>query len=247
MLFPDSFNLLLSFAGKIGSRDILFLYGDPLDNISLALDHKYDSMKSAGPAKFEMNADKYTSTFLFSNPSSSLTVVSTSSNQLIIYTDLAVAGTFWNPIISSDPSNPRSNFYSFGTNETVLIGGPYLVRNASISGSTLHIIGDLLASYEVESSTILTVFAPESVHSMTWNSIPVTLDMNHDLSPFGALVGSVSVSQVDFEVPALENWKMKDSLPEIRRDFDDSDWIEAKEGALNNPYPPLYGDLWLYR
>lgn len=204
-------------------------------------------MRSAGPAKFEINANKDISTFIFSNPSSSISTVLTSSNQLIIYTDSIVAGTFWNPTISSDPTNPRSNFYSFGTNETILVGGPYLVRNASISHSTLHLIGDLVASYELESSTILTIFAPESVRSITWNSIPVTLDMNHHLSPFGALVGTVSVSKVEFEVPILENWKMKDSLPEIRRDFDDSDWIQAKEGALNNPYPPLYGDLWLYR
>lgn len=107
----------------------------------------------------------------------------------------------------------------------------------------MSLVGDL----ETGTTTKIIVFATEEVKTVEWNGIPVALEPSDELSKVGALVGRIEVGKAEILLPELENWKYMDSLPEIGEEFDDSDWIVAKEGKLNNPYPPLYGDLWLYR
>ncbi|KAK4703696.1 hypothetical protein P7C70_g2525, partial [Phenoliferia sp. Uapishka_3] len=164
-----------------------------------------------------------------------------SDTLLVLYADSDTAGTFWSPLVSS-PS-PYQNCYGFGTNETILVGGPYLVRNASIEGSRLDLVGDL----EVGVDTKLVVFAPSTVRNLSWNGEAVDLEASDALVAYGALVGKLSPPLGgNLDVPALLDWSYKDSLPELTTDFDDSSWIEVLEGNLSNPYPPYFGDKWLY-
>ena len=58
----------------------------------------------------------------------------------------------------------------------------------------------------------------------------------------------VVVSIPEFSVPTLEDrqWQGADSLPEITRDFDDSEWTMANITSSTNPYKPHFGKYVLY-
>jgi hypothetical protein len=63
---------------------------------------------------------------------------SSSMNVKIILMDRDTAGKWHAPILAND--DPFGNFFSIGSNETVLVGGPYLVREASVVDSTLAVV-----------------------------------------------------------------------------------------------------------
>lgn len=93
----------------------------------------------------------------------------------------------------------------------VLIQGPYLVRNAKLSGSKLAITGDVV------NATTLDIFAPKGVKSVTWNGRKVPIHSTE----YGSLKGSLDAPK-SIKLPALTSWKSKDSLPERFTDYDDS-------------------------
>jgi hypothetical protein len=93
----------------------------------------------------------------------------------------------------------------------VLVQGPYLVRNAKLSGSKLAITGDVV------NATTLDVFAPKGVKSVTWNGKKV----DTHLTEYGSLKGSLDAPK-SFKLPAFTSWKSKDSLPERFTDYNDS-------------------------
>lgn len=232
------------FAGKIGSRDILFLHANINDTTTTSLYQGASKSTSTGPASFAESSSpvKGGSTLSITIPIEGISALSLSPSHLVIYADSETAGTFWTPIITS-PKAPYSNFYSYGSNETVLVGGPYLVRNASIHGTTLSLTGDLLAT----ATTTLTVFAPDRIRTVKWNGVQVSLEPHDPLTAFGALVSHFHATIYEsLKLPALTDWVYANSLPEIEPTFDDSKWAVVKDGPLNNPYPPFYGDKWLY-
>lgn len=93
----------------------------------------------------------------------------------------------------------------------VLIQGPYLVRDAKLSGSKLAITGDVV------NATTLDIFAPKGVKSVTWNGKKVDTHSTE----YGSLKGSLDAPK-SIKLPALASWKSKDSLPERFADYDDS-------------------------
>lgn len=163
-----------------------------------------------------------------------------SSTQLVLFADTITAGSFFAPVVPGSSSSSLAHYWSLGSNATVLVGGPYLVRNATISGSTLALRGDLNAT------TRLTVIAPPSVRSITWNGQSVSLQVSAgtNVTSTGGFVGSLtlpsSVSSV--AVPALTGWKFADSLPEIQSNFSDVNWAVANHTTTNIPFPKYYGD-----
>ena len=167
-----------------------------------------------------------------------LVTVWESPAQLVLFADPATAATFWAPTIkSTTPSTVPGleSYWQFGTNTTVLVGGPYLVRNASISeeGSTLALRGDLNASVP------LTVVAPPAVREVTWNGERVDVRAEGAFLT-GRLTLSASVREV--RVPELTRWKFADSLPEVQSGFDDEGWTVANRTTTNIEVQPLFGD-----
>ena len=86
----------------------------------------------------------------------------------MLFADSETAATFWAPPIrSATPATVPGfeYFWQFGTNTTALVGGPHLVRIATLEdgGRVLALRGDLNASVR------LTVFAPPGVSGVTWN------------------------------------------------------------------------------
>ncbi|KAF7297228.1 Glycoside hydrolase family 35 protein [Mycena indigotica] len=226
------------FGGRIGNRDILFLYGGSTQAHEVRL-------KLTGRASREhlTNSSLVSSTqsdggstiFAFQAGITGLHTVYDSTTQLILFGDRQTAITFFSPVIPG--TGDFATYWATGSNSTVLVGGPYLVRHASISGSTLALKGDLNATVP------LTVIAPPNVRSVTWNgaSVQVTRGVSSTAGAFtGTLTPRDAIKQVT--VPALTGWKYKDSLPEIALDYDDSDWIVGDHRTTNVPRKPYYGD-----
>ncbi|KAJ7612991.1 glycoside hydrolase family 35 protein [Roridomyces roridus] len=227
------------FAGTIGTRNVLFLYGNSTEahEIRLAL--------TGTPNK----AHQTTSTLVSSTSSSSnqtivafqagltgLQTIWDSNTQLVLYADYETAATFWAPVIPAAGSSNFGHYWAIGSNETVLVGGPYLVRNATISGSTLALTGDLNVTAP------LTVIAPPAIKSVTWNGASVKVSAG--VSATGGLTGSLTPRSAvrSVKVPTLTGWRFNDSLPEIQSDFDDSEWTVANHTTTNIPFKPYYGD-----
>ncbi|PIL34786.1 hypothetical protein GSI_02573 [Ganoderma sinense ZZ0214-1] len=226
------------FAGTIGARDVLFLSGDADQAHEFAIILTGAGTRSASSCIQFTNstaAAGVTTVSIVSGDTGLLTVWE-SASQLVFFADPVTAATFWAPPVKSqtaDTVRGLESYWQFGTNTTVLVGGPYLVRNATISEGTLALRGDLNASVP------LTVVAPPSVKEVTWNGERVDVRAEGALLT-GWLAQSVSVSEV--KVPALTGWKFADSLPEIQAEFDDSSWTVANKTKTNIEVKPLFGD-----
>ncbi|KAF7789942.1 hypothetical protein EIP86_000890 [Pleurotus ostreatoroseus] len=221
--FGNSNKLLYStanvlFAGVIGEQDVIFLYND-LDQ---------GSEFAFGSLTVDIAANS------FAPGVQALFTHQNSTAPLILFADTQTAGSFWAPVIPS--TGDFGSFWQFGSNETVLVGGPYLVRNATISSS-----GELALRGDLNASTPLTLVLPSSVSSVSWNGEAV--DITAVTNVPGMFTGQLQMksSASDIKIPALTNWKFKDSLPEVQSSFDDSIWITA-DHTTTNITKPLFGD-----
>lgn len=236
------------FAGQIGKRDVLFLFGDANQEheVSIALTGRSGVRATSSSVKFSSTKRKSSSETIVNVLSGArgLITIWDSDTQLVLYSDSDTAGTFSAPVVPSTASSGDEatfrNYWQFGSNTTVLVGGPYLVRNATISGSTLNIRGDLNAS------AMLNVVAPPDVSRVTWNGQEVEpmVRASQSLTSIGGFVGSVQprVSANLIRVPTLQGWKFANSLPEIQQNFSDADWTIANHTTTNIPFKPFYGD-----
>jgi hypothetical protein len=182
--------------------------------------------------------------FTISEGTTGLVTLYDSNTQLILFADTNTAHTFWNPTLPGASDDPLSAYWLIGTNHSILIGGPYLVRNASIdsTGTTLSLRGDLNAS------TPLTVLAPRAITTITWNGAKVSFSRAPTISSQGAFTGKLTLSSkatgVNVTLPnlAAAKWKFNNSLPEIVDGFDDGEWVVANKTTTNIPFKPFYGD-----
>jgi len=228
------------YAGCIGNRDVLFLYGDPSQEHEAALVFKGTPRIQAQGSRFHSSTSNDITTVSFLTGIEGLVTVWDSDEQLVLYSDTATAGTFWSPEIPAGGGGDFASYWQFGTNTSILVGGPYLVRNATISGPTLALQGDL---YE---GVRLIVVAPDTVKMVTWNGIPVSADANvaAAVTSIGGFSAQISPSSlvVGISPPQLTDWRYADSLPEIRSFFSDANWTVANRTTTNIPFKPYYGD-----
>ncbi|KAI0747487.1 glycoside hydrolase superfamily [Fomes fomentarius] len=233
------------FAGTIGSRDVLFVSGDPDQSheISLILSGRGGKRTTDAHVHFaptqslSSSVDGATTVTFRAGIARGLVTVWDSDEQLILFSDPVTAATFWSPPIRSQTANTipgLETFWQFGTNTTVLVGGPYLVRNATLDRGTLALRGDLNASVP------LTLIGPERVRSVTWNGKRVSVRDDGRGVLTGRLEQSPKVKEV--KVPKLSGWKYANSLPEIMADFDDSDWVVADHTSTNITIGMAFGD-----
>ncbi|KAJ7164663.1 glycoside hydrolase family 35 protein [Mycena crocata] len=140
----------------------------------------------------------------------------------------------WHAPIIAGPGQ-FGNFFSVGTNETVLVSGPYVLRTASISEDTLSLAGDLNGTTLIE-----VVSAP--ISKILWNGVLVEVTKTARGSFTAELPSTATIS-----LPALDTWKASGSLPEIDPDFDDSSFTVADLTTTNyTNLPPLAGSQVLY-
>ena len=229
------------FAGKIGHRDVLFLYGaaDQFHEFSFEPSGMTVARRFSPHLRMSSTGNTGLTTVTVLPGTTGLITVWESDSQLVLFADPVTTATFWAPLVphrTPATRNGLAHFWQFGTNTTVLVGGPYLVRNATISDGTLALRGDLNASVR------LTVFAPSDVVAVTWNGQSVS---ELGLAGAGALQGQLTASANianGIRVPELKNWRYADSLPEVGPEFDDSAWVVANKTTTNLVVPPLFGD-----
>ncbi|EIW52309.1 uncharacterized protein TRAVEDRAFT_75316 [Trametes versicolor FP-101664 SS1] len=229
------------FAGTIGSRDVLFIYGDADQAHELALAFTgHGTRIQSSRVQYTSASGAFIAVSIHAQPGSKeLLTLWDSPTQLVLFADPVTVATFWAPAVRAPTHETIAGletFWQFGTNTTVLVGGPYLVRNASLAngGRTLALHGDLNASVP------LTVIAPEGVRAVSWNGKQVRVQG----ASSGVLEGKLEVSSKirEVEVPKLQGWKFADSLPEVKDGFDDSSWIVADHTSTNITIPPAFGD-----
>jgi hypothetical protein len=244
--FGSSGKLLYStasvlFAGKLAGRDVLFLYGDigQQHEAAVRLSTKALSQPSNATVDimFSQTVGGYT-LITFLPKTEGLIFVYESSSQLVLFADSDTAGTFWAPVIP-DSSSELSNYWSIGSNETILVGGPYLVRSADISGSSLNLRGDLNGS-----TTLTLIGTPESIRHITWNGAEVETDST--MAASGDFVTTIAPKSKHFAAPKLNGWRYADSLPEVKNGYDDSAWAAADHKTTKIPYKSYSGASVLY-
>lgn len=229
------------FAGVIDDRDVLFLYGDSSQGHEAAIYFTGTPNQLHLRSPFvSISRSKGPTILSFLPGIQGLVTLYDSDTQLVLFGDTDTAATFWSPVIAGDEADPLRNFWGLGTNASILVGGPYLVRSASLTGTELALRGDL------SEGARLTVIAPKSIRSISWNGELISGDAiaAAGLTSVGGFIGRLELgtSFNGIKVPELKGWKYKDSLPEIGRHFDDEPWIVANHTSTNIPLKPYYGD-----
>ncbi|KNZ61955.1 hypothetical protein VP01_132g8 [Puccinia sorghi] len=180
---------------------------------------------------------------------------------LVLMTSKQMAGEAWNPILAgTDSSTPPSS---------VLIWGPWLVRNASIGMTdspqekkkkVLRIWGDFEEG--VKKKVIIYVGGLDVGGGVEWNGKKIRnlsrardssfLSFIYHPNSFERLMKDKTEknnqlthvgTRIDFQ--AL-NWTYRDSLPEIHHHYSDHNWTHATLKESSNPYKKLYGKYYLY-
>ncbi|CAE6480060.1 unnamed protein product [Rhizoctonia solani] len=181
-----------------------------------------------------------TATVSGSLPASGLTRVTVGKTSLWFADKSWLAPRIWQPRVSG--KNQTSKYDLSPRTGSVLVFGPYLVRNATIHGSILHVVGDLKSG----NTTELEVIAPLVVTSITWNGKGVRVFK----TAAGTLKGTIGGEDLTPKLPDLKDleWRCTDSLPEIEIGFDDSDWVTANKTSTARPagFQPLAGKTMLY-
>ncbi|KAH9480337.1 putative beta-galactosidase C [Psilocybe cubensis] len=234
------------FAGTIDGRDVLFLHGNSTQDheAALQLTGKPNNLHQTPASLVQLTNNtglaQNTTLVSFLHGIEGLVTVWDSDTQLVLFADSDTAATFWSPVIAGAQNDPHRNYWGIGTNESILVGGPYLVREATITGSKLALRGDL------KTDVRLSVIAPKSIRSITWNGESVTGDVaaSSTLTFSGGFVGQLKLSKSfsGVSIPKLTNWKFKDSLPEVQKSFNDQSWTVADHTTTNIPLKPYYGD-----
>lgn len=117
--------------------------------------------------------------------------------------------------------------YTSQSKEVVIAKAGYLLRTAVKSGSSLRLTGDLNSTADLE---ILT--STRGVRNVYFNDKKLRLSR----SKYGRVTAALKYEAPSFDLPDLASlrWKYINSLPEIRKDYDDSDWRDASNTETNN-------------
>ncbi|OJD37610.1 glycoside hydrolase family 35 protein [Diplodia corticola] len=135
----------------------------------------------------------------------------------------------------------RNSAYNYWTHDDIVLKAGYLIRNASVDGSTLSIVGDLNATTTLE----VIGGAPSGLTSLTFNGE----DIDFTQSPTtGSVSASLAYTPPDISLPDLSSlsWKSLDTLPELSADYDDSAWPAADQPYTLNTLRPLTTPTSLY-
>ncbi|KAK7047487.1 hypothetical protein VNI00_006718 [Paramarasmius palmivorus] len=231
------------FAGVIDGRDTLLIYGDSREEHVAAIKFTGtpNPIMELPPNVVLSGSDMPNNETIMSflEGAQGLITVYDSDTQLVLYADSETVNTLWSPLIATTTTdvNPFANFWSFGTNQSILVGGPYLVRSASISDGQLDLRGDLNISKGAGDVTLSVV--AKSLGSILWNGQPLATSPSNSSSVLTAAIPHAEAAGIT--IPELGEWKFADSLPEIGNGFDDSSWVVANHTTTNAP-SMLYGD-----
>jgi hypothetical protein len=155
----------------------------------------------------------------------------------LLFADRESAYRIWAPSLVPGPHTRAC--------DSVLVFGPYLVRNATSGNGTLALTGDI----DLQASskgTQIEVWANSIFNKITWNG--QVLHTARTLR--GSRTATIKAPTAKFSIPSINSsstmWKVLDSLPEISTDYDDSLWVKANRDVSSNRYFPSYTTPVLY-
>ncbi|KAK1216295.1 hypothetical protein PQX77_021082 [Marasmius sp. AFHP31] len=221
---------------------VLYAFRGQHVEISVKVDGKTE-IDSVGSTTLTADASD-NSSIKISGETSGLSIF-TFGNKKVVVTDKETAYGFWAPRLSTSTLNGQ---YDLTPNvPSVLLTGPYLVREASIKeeNMTLNLVGDVNGT---ETETVIEIYAPTSFESVTWNGQTLSVEKTE----FGTLKAVITPPSelADVEIPTLSEleWACTDSLPELQPSFDDStgEWVVADKTETRRPQKPLAGKNVLY-
>ncbi|KAI8137253.1 glycoside hydrolase superfamily [Fennellomyces sp. T-0311] len=168
-------------------------------------------------------------TYKHPNGTQPVYISGTNKDLLVLISGYTEALRWWAPSVSKD--------------SRVLIHGPYLVRSAKVSESTVAFTGD------IDETTDIRVVAPENINSITWNG----KELEAKQGEHGIWTATIEFIGPDIQYTDLTEatWKYSPGSPETEPDFDDSDWITADHLSTNSTtphdtWPILYADDYGY-
>jgi hypothetical protein len=167
---------------------------------------------------------------------STVTLGGLKTGVVLLIADYNTATRFWMPTIAG--TGTFGNFSDGSATAPLLVSGPYLVREATLSGNALALTGDL------SESTNLTVFGVTNLRTISWNGKAVS--GLRSLAP-GTFTATLQAQLSKPTIPKLMKleWKFMDSLPEIASEFDDSAMVDANHTNTTSVFPPFYGEPWI--
>lgn len=210
--------------GTFGDTDVVVLYARSGQDVSFAF-------KNTTNLTFEEYGDSVNMTSSSGNRTitsytytqgSGSSVVKFSNGAIFYLLETETAFRFWAPPTTTDPYVTAE--------QQILVLGPYLVRNVSISGSVVDLVGDN------DNATTVEVFAGSSAKTVKWNG----KEINVQKTDYGSLVGSIGGADTStISLPSLTEWKVRDSLPETQSSYDDSKWTVCNKTTTLSPVDPL--------
>lgn len=128
------------------------------------------------------------------------------------------------------------NNFHVPSNTAVIVQAGYLLRTATIQGSTLALTGDINVTTAIE-----VVGYPSSVTGVSFNQFGPSTAKNSR----GVLGGIATYTAPTISLPVFTDlvWKVIDSLPEARPDYDDSNWVNAAPVPLRDANESLWERL----
>ncbi|SPO32289.1 related to beta-galactosidase precursor [Ustilago trichophora] len=135
------------------------------------------------------------------------------------------------------PGSLVKRFFQYSEDSVILVQVD-LLRNATYSSTekpldTLHLWGSIGQDANV------TMFAVPGLTHVYWNGVRVDAETQQDLEWFYYFpLAGPSKAALKWSPPTLSGleWRWKDSLPEARLHFDDSEWVKASKTRSFNPY-----------
>lgn len=131
------------------------------------------------------------------------------------------------------------NFSNPSSHSAIIVNGGYLLRSVSVANNGIHLSGDFNTTTDIE-----VIGASAGVQSLfvNGNKTPFKQDSN------GTLTAVVNFARPKYSLPDLSKigWKVIDSLPEIKTDYDDTMWTTATLTTSNNTARNLTTPVSLY-
>jgi hypothetical protein len=216
----------VSFAGAVDSRDVVFLHGEAGQNYEFALESGWTLSSSDDGVTIRDNVVNWTPI-----ASGALTVTATRSGSSDIL--FRLGDSFYaRSLTFPSEANITSLDGILGRTDRIVVQGAYHVANASTSSGVLALFGQLNGT-----SSTLEIVAPSAVTSVTFNGAQATSSRSTDYGSIVAAFDGASSEAEAYEAPALTQWKVADSLPEIAADYVPDDiWKSANLTSTPNAW-----------
>ncbi|KAI0435132.1 glycoside hydrolase family 35 protein [Xylaria sp. FL1042] len=208
--------------GKTGEKRVLLVYGLEGETHELAFSSKLGKPTvEGGEAKIQTKGSAVVVQWEVTQNKKILHYGSNLDVYLLWRND---AFKYWKLELESPA--PIGNFTS-SSKDTMIAKAGYLLRTATKSGTSLHLTGDLNATADLE--VVAGLPGSNNVY-FNGKKVPGVKSVN------GRLTGELTYTPSVLTLPNLASldWKMIDSLPEIKSSYDDSAWTVADHTTTNN-------------